>query len=91
MISVKASLSAIEVSVSLLAAALTIAASAMACRAVCCRKAKPAGLPVVYNAGGLLGQQPIQLDGLPGGFTLESLLASGAQPSISGVFLNLSQ
>ena len=67
------SLSAVEVFISLLAAALTIASSAMACRAVCCRRPKAAGLPVVYNAGGV-----------PAGFTLESLLVPGSEQTAAG-------
>jgi len=63
----------------------------MACRAVCCRKPKPAGLPVVFSAGGFQRQQTIQLDGLPDGFDLESLPAPEAQPSNAGVILELSK
>ena len=70
---VSVNLSAVEVFVSLMAAALTIASAAMACRAVCCRRPKPPGLPVVYNAAGL-----------PTGFNLESLLVPGSEQIVAG-------
>ena len=48
---------AVEIFISLTVAVVAITSSAIACRAVCCRRPKASGSPVLYNVNGFQGQQ----------------------------------
>ena len=66
----------IEIGVAITVAVAAIISSSIACKAVCCRKSRGSGDPIIYSANGLQGQH-VPLDKLIAGFSTGSSLPVG--------------